>query len=55
MIDYWAYTGDDSYNPTITQALLAQVGPNNNFMPPAYFSSLGNDDQAFWVSYNKLA
>ncbi|KAJ9618655.1 hypothetical protein H2203_008859 [Taxawa tesnikishii (nom. ined.)] len=50
MIDYWAYTNDTSYNPTITQALLAQVGPDNNYMPPAYFSSLGNDDQAFWAT-----
>lgn len=35
--------------PTVQQALLAQVGPDNNYMPPAYFSSLGNDDQAFWA------
>lgn len=49
MIDYWAYTNDTSYNPTITQALLAQVGPDNNYMPPAYYPSLGNDDQAFWA------
>jgi mannan endo-1,6-alpha-mannosidase len=49
LVDYWAYTNDSSYNPTITQALLAQVGPDNNYMPPAYFSSLGNDDQAFWA------
>jgi mannan endo-1,6-alpha-mannosidase len=49
LVDYWAYTADPSYNPTITQALLAQVGPDKNYMPPAYFSSLGNDDQAFWA------
>jgi mannan endo-1,6-alpha-mannosidase len=49
LVDYWAYTNDPSYNPTIPQALLAQVGPDNNYMPPAYFSSLGNDDQAFWA------
>ena len=49
LVDYYAYTNDPSYNPTITQALLAQVGPGNNYMPPAYFSSLGNDDQAFWA------
>lgn len=49
MIDYWAYTNDTSYNPTVTQALQAQVGPENNYMPPAYFGSLGNDDQAFWA------
>ncbi|KAI5356827.1 putative glycoside hydrolase, family 76, six-hairpin glycosidase superfamily [Septoria linicola] len=49
MIDYWAYTNDTSYNEVTTQALLAQVGPDWNYMPPAYFSSLGNDDQAFWA------
>ncbi|GAB7364062.1 hypothetical protein MBLNU230_g4615t2 [Neophaeotheca triangularis] len=49
MINYWAYTNDSSYNPTISQALQAQTGPDNNFMPPAYFASLGNDDQAFWA------
>lgn len=49
MIDYWAYTNDTSYVPTVQQALLAQVGPDNNYMPPAYDSSLGNDDQSFWA------
>jgi mannan endo-1,6-alpha-mannosidase len=49
MVDYFAYTNDSSYNPTITQALQAQVGPDENYMPPAYFASLGNDDQAFWA------
>lgn len=49
MIDYWAYTNDTSYVPTVQQALLAQVGPDNNYMPPAYDASLGNDDQAFWA------
>lgn len=49
MIDHWAYTNDSSYNPTITQALLAQANsPANDYMPPAYYASLGNDDQAFW-------
>jgi predicted alpha-1,6-mannanase (GH76 family) len=49
MIDYWAYSNDSSYNSVISQALLAQVGPDFNYMPPAYFTSLGNDDQAFWA------
>jgi len=49
MIDYWAYTNDSSNNAAITQALLAQVGDDNNYMPKAYYSSLGNDDQAFWA------
>ncbi|KAK4545970.1 hypothetical protein LTR36_002534 [Oleoguttula mirabilis] len=49
MVDYWAYTNDYSYVATTQQALLAQVGPDNNYMPPAYDASLGNDDQAFWA------
>lgn len=49
MVDYWAYTNDTSYNAVTTQALMAQVGPDFNYMPPAYFTSLGNDDQAFWA------
>lgn len=48
MVDYWAYTQDPSYISTVTEGLLAQVGPDWNYMPPAYHSSLGNDDQAFW-------
>lgn len=42
MMEYHAYTHDASYNDVITQALLAQVEPDWNFMPPAYFSQLGN-------------
>lgn len=34
MIHYWFYTGDSTYNNITTEALLAQVGPDNNFMPP---------------------
>lgn len=33
LIDYWYYTGDVSYNPVVTEALLFQVGPDNNYMP----------------------
>lgn len=48
MIDYWYYTGDPSYNDVVTQAMLFQVGPDDNYMPPNQSKSLGNDDQAFW-------
>jgi hypothetical protein len=30
------------------EALLHQVGPDENYMPPNQSKSLGNDDQAFW-------
>ncbi|KAI0472783.1 glycoside hydrolase family 76 protein [Xylariaceae sp. FL0804] len=50
MIDYWHLTGDDTYdsNDVVTQALLHQVGPNEDYMPPNVTASLGNDDQGFW-------
>ncbi|KAI0012629.1 glycoside hydrolase family 76 protein [Xylariaceae sp. FL0662B] len=48
MIDYWHLTGDATYNDVVTQALLHQVGPNRDYMPPNVTASLGNDDQGFW-------
>ena len=48
LIDYWYYTGDSTYNDKVSQALLFQVGPDENYMPPNQSKSLGNDDQAFW-------
>lgn len=55
MIDYWHYTGDTTYNDVVTQALLFQVGPNQDYMPPNVTASLGNDDQAFWGMSAMLA
>lgn len=48
LVDYWYFTGDETYNEITTQALLAQVGPNNDYMPPNQTKTEGNDDQAFW-------
>lgn len=48
LIDYWYYTGDATYNNITTQAMLHQVGPDDNYMPPNQSKTLGNDDQAFW-------
>jgi len=48
LIDYWYYTGDPTYNELVKEALLFQVGPDNNFMPQNQSKSLGNDDQGFW-------
>ena len=47
-IDYWSYTGDKKYNKIVTEAMLAQVGENNDYQPSKQFITLGNDDQAFW-------
>ena len=49
LVDYWHYTGDDSYNDVIMQGLQFQVGPHNDFMPPNQTFDMGNDDQAFWA------
>lgn len=48
LIDYWYYTGDDTYNKITMQAMLHQVGPDQDYQPPNQTKSLGNDDQAFW-------
>ncbi|KAI9864748.1 MAG: hydrolase 76 protein [Vezdaea acicularis] len=48
-VEYWYYTGDTQYNDQVTQGLLAQVGPNNDFMPPNQTKTEGNDDQVFWA------
>lgn len=48
MMDYYHYTGDSSYNDVLTQALLSQVGPEQDFMVPRHAKDEGNDDQAFW-------
>ncbi|POS75999.1 glycosyl hydrolase family 76 [Diaporthe helianthi] len=37
MIDYWHFTGDSTYNDVVTQAMLFQVGPNRDYMPPNGF------------------
>ncbi|KAK0739944.1 glycoside hydrolase [Apiosordaria backusii] len=55
LIDYWKFTGDSSYNHLITQAMLWQVGPDKDYMPPNVTASLGNDDQGFWGMSAMLA
>ncbi|KAL6702457.1 hypothetical protein ACN47E_001848 [Coniothyrium glycines] len=47
-LDYWYYTGDDTYNAIASQAMVHQIGQPQAFMPPNQTSTLGNDDQAFW-------
>lgn len=49
MIDYWFYTGDESYNNATTQAMLHQVGDDKDYMPTNQTRTLGNDDQGFWA------
>ncbi|KAL7272359.1 hypothetical protein RUND412_004840 [Rhizina undulata] len=48
LIDYWFYFGDAGYVPVTMEAMMHQVGPDSNYMPPNQTKSLGNDDQGFW-------
>lgn len=48
LIDYWYYTGDNSYNNLVEQAMLFQVGETVDYMPENQTKTEGNDDQAFW-------
>ncbi|TDZ40636.1 Mannan endo-1,6-alpha-mannosidase DCW1 [Colletotrichum spinosum] len=50
MVDYSQYTGDQTYNDVLVQALTAKVntGPNFDFMPPEHAQEEGNDDLGFW-------
>ncbi|KAK4503626.1 hypothetical protein PRZ48_004541 [Zasmidium cellare] len=44
-IHYWHYSGDAQYNTNTAAAILAQAGPNQDFMQAA---ATGNDDQLWW-------
>lgn len=48
MIDFWWYTENDTYVNLTSQALLAQVGDNDDYVPINQSTTEGNDDQAFW-------
>ncbi len=49
LINYWALTGDDTYNDQISEAMTFQVGQNNDYMPVNQSASIGNDNQATWA------
>ncbi|OTA98937.1 glycoside hydrolase family 76 protein [Hypoxylon sp. CI-4A] len=49
LIDYWAFTGDETYNDITFQALQHQTGDDADFMPSNQTKSEGNDDQGFWA------
>ncbi|KAH6626894.1 glycoside hydrolase family 76 protein [Chaetomium sp. MPI-SDFR-AT-0129] len=48
LIEYWALTGDDTYNDITSQAMLHQATEKGDFKPPNQTRTLGNDDQGFW-------
>ncbi|KAJ5101237.1 Six-hairpin glycosidase [Penicillium alfredii] len=49
LIDYWFYTGDDTWNDITMQGMLWQAGDNAAFMPSNQSKTEGNDDQSFWA------
>jgi mannan endo-1,6-alpha-mannosidase len=48
LVDYWSLTGDDTYNSLVSQALYAQTGENDNYIPANQSVSESNDDQTSW-------
>ncbi|KAI7784412.1 glycosyl hydrolase family 76 [Diaporthe eres] len=49
LVDYWAYTDDDSYVDETYQAIQHQIGDDGDFMPENQTLTEGNDDQGFWA------
>lgn len=49
MVDYWYYTGDNSYVDVTKQAIIHQAGDTWDFMPENQTKTEGNDDQLFWA------
>ena len=54
-IDYWHFTGDDTYNAVVSQGMIHQTGDNGDYQPRNFTASLGNDDQGFWGMSAMLA
>lgn len=48
MIDTWAWCENSTYESIIYEALIAQKGSSDNYIPANQSTTEGNDDQAFW-------
>ena len=48
LIDYWFYTGDETWNNITMQGMVWQAGSTGTFMPANQTMTEGNDDQVFW-------
>ncbi|KAF3904282.1 hypothetical protein AA313_de0208410 [Arthrobotrys entomopaga] len=55
LMDYWWYTGNDTWNDIVMQGMLFQIGPDSLLMPANQTTSEGNDDQAFWAIATMMA
>ncbi|KAJ5100072.1 Mannan endo-1-6-alpha-mannosidase DCW1 [Penicillium argentinense] len=49
LVNYWAFTGDTTYNEITVQAITHQAGDKGDFMPKNQTYTEGNDDQCFWA------
>ncbi|KAF2435582.1 glycoside hydrolase [Tothia fuscella] len=49
LIDYWALTGDSSFNPQVQKAILSQAKGSLTFVPSARQSKASFSDQAIWA------
>lgn len=54
MVEYWYYTGDTTYNDEVKQALLHQVGDNNDYMPANQTKSLVRGTQTHGLHRSML-
>ncbi|KAI1124373.1 glycosyl hydrolase family 76-domain-containing protein [Nemania abortiva] len=55
MLDYRSRTGDTQYDDKISEGLLFQRGPNEDYLSPNWTATEGNDDQAIWAMAALLA
>ncbi|KAJ5682997.1 Mannan endo-1-6-alpha-mannosidase DCW1, partial [Penicillium macrosclerotiorum] len=49
LVNYWAFTGDTTYNKITREAIVHQAGSKGDFMPSNQTYTEGNDDQCFWA------
>ncbi|KAJ5708467.1 mannan endo-1-6-alpha-mannosidase [Penicillium malachiteum] len=48
MLNYWHFTGDDTYNDELSVALQWQGGDNGDYLNANFSQYAGNDDQMQW-------
>lgn len=49
LLDYRNRTGETTYDKDISEGLVFQVGPNDDYLPPNWTASIANDDQVIWT------
>ncbi|KAI1460387.1 glycoside hydrolase family 76 protein [Annulohypoxylon moriforme] len=49
LLDYRNHTGETKYDEDISESLLFQRGPNDNYLPLNWSATIANDDVASWA------